>query len=226
MVGLLFGRYIVGGVKKMIFGFMPKGTRMTAAQSLAYRFRRLILIAGIIFTVAGIVWAVLPYLNDFFDRYFEFDFYGLMGTVLVFVPVYGINVVLIVGMVLLGQWAFLRPGKGWVVRMTTVGRPLRSSVIAAGMIAMLLTTGLIALLLELLNWWEPVVEGEGNWARVAIWGAMLIMWGIWTWIFFVYWKQGDRYTQLGKMIHGLLAGTAIETIVAVPARAYMGRTPA
>lgn len=107
--------------------------------------------------------------------------------------------------------------------MTTVGRPLRSSVIAAGMIAMLLTTGLIALLLELLNWWEPVVEGEGNWARVAIWGAMLIMWGIWTWIFFVYWKQGDRYTQLGKMIRGLLAGTAIETIVAVPVHIWAAR---
>ncbi|HEG42507.1 MAG TPA: hypothetical protein ENH94_00510 [Phycisphaerales bacterium] len=203
---------------------------MTNSQTLAYRLRKLILISGIVFTIAGIIWAVLPFFNEFFKEKFDFEFVGLVSTVLVINPVvgdsellYGINLLVILGLLLLGQWAFLRPGKGWTKRMLTVGKPLRSSVIAAGVVAMLLTTGLIALLLELPNWWQEIVNADNTWGTFGIFASMLAIWGIWTWIFFVYWRQGDRYTQLGKMIRGLVAGSILETIIAVPVHIWATR---
>jgi hypothetical protein len=180
--------------------------------------RHIILVVGILFTITGITWAVLPLSFD------AQDFAGLWGTVLVIndnsILIYGINVVIVLGLLLLAQWAFLRPGKGWTVRMATKGRPLNSSIISAGVIAMLLTVGFIALLLEFLNWWEDIIVAESYWNAICVWTTMLIIWGIWTWIFFIYWRQGDRYTQLGRMIRGLVAGSILETIVAVPVHVW------
>ena len=197
---------------------------MTKAQKKASRLRYVILIVGILFTIAGITWAILPFIFDLENCA------GLFGTVLIINQLasdselaYGINVAIVLGLVLLAQWAFLRPGKGWTVRMSTVGRPLKTSVISAGVIAMLLTVGFIALLLELPNWWEGIMSAESYWPSICVWGAMLIIWGIWTWIFFVYWKQGDRYTQLGKMIRGLVAGSVLETVIAVPVHVWAAR---
>lgn len=201
---------------------------MTKNQQTAYRLRHIILVAGILFTTAGIIWTLLPF---FFSLE---DFAGLFGTVLIFNPlaaesglIYGINVVVVLGIILLAQWAFLRPGKGWTVRMSTVGRPLKTSIFAASLMAMLLTTGLIALLLELPDWWQPLLASDDNdfstYSALVIWAVMLVVWGVWAWIFFVYWRQGDRYTQLGKMIRGLVAGSILETIIAVPVHVWATR---
>lgn len=203
---------------------------MTSAQSVGYRLRRVILIVGVVFTMAGIVWCLLPFFNDFFEDYIEFDFAGLIGTVLVVNPLvadsdlgYGINFVVVVGLLLVSQWMFLRPGKGWSVRMVSEGRPLKSSVIAAGVMAMLLTVGLVACLLELPNWWENILDGDDWGGTIGVGVSMLAVWGFWTWVFFVYWRQGDRYTQLGRMIRGLVAGSILETIVAVPVHIWATR---
>lgn len=197
---------------------------MTKAQTIACRLRHIILVVGILFTVAGIIWAILPLLSN------AEDFAGLLGTVLIINILagdselaYGINVVIVVGLLLLAQWAFLRPGKGWTIRMVTVGRPLKSSIFAAGVIAMLLTVGFVALLLELPNWWEGIMGVDNYWGMICVWIAMLIIWGIWSLIFFVYWRQGDRYTQLGRMIRGLVAGSILETIIAVPVHIWATR---
>ena len=107
--------------------------------------------------------------------------------------------------------------------MVTVGRPLKTSIFAAGVIAMLLTVGFVALLLELPNWWEGIMSAESYWGIICVWITMLIIWGIWSWIFFVYWRQGDRYTQLGRMIRGLVAGSILETIIAVPVHIWATR---
>ena len=197
---------------------------MTKAQKIAYRLRHIILVAGILFTIAGIIWAILPLLSN------NDDFAGLFGTVFIIHQLatdselaYDINVVIVLGLLLFAQWAFLRPGKGWKVRMATVGRPLKTSVFAAGVIAMLLTVGFVALLLELPNWWEGIMEVESYWGIACVWITMLIIWGIWFCIFFVYWRQGDRYTQLGKMIRGLVAGSILEIIIAVPVHIWATR---
>ena len=122
------------------------------------------------------------------------------------------------GLALLGQWGFLRPRRGWTVQLATTGRPLRSAVIVAASMAMLLTVGLIALVLEMPDWWEPILEPSRG--VIGVWAAMLVLWVIWAWVFFVYWRQGDRYTQLGKMIRGLVAGSLLEGFVAIPVHVW------
>lgn len=199
---------------------------MTKAQKIACRLRHIILVVGILFTIAGIIWAILP-------LFFSIEnFAGLFGTILIYHPFatenefYGINVVVVLGLLLLAQWAFLRPGKGWTIRMATVGRPLKTSIFAAGLMAMLLTAGVITLLLEFPNWWETIMdndEGLNGYIPLVILAVLLTVWAIWTWIFFVYWRQGDRYTQLGKMIRGLVAGSILETIIAVPVHIWATR---
>jgi hypothetical protein len=201
---------------------------MTKTQAIAYRLRHIILVVGILFTIAGIIWAILPLLFN------VENFAGLFGTVLIVNNLaqeselfYIINVVVVLGVILLTQWAFLRPGKGWTIRMATVGKPLKTSVFAAGLMAALLTTGFITFLLEFPNWWERFMgNADDGWhplRPIAVWSVILVIWGIWTWIFFIYWRQGDRYTQLGKMIRGLVAGSILKTIIAVPVHIWATR---
>ena len=66
-------------------------------------------------------------------------------------PLGSVNLAFVLGLLLLTYWAFLRPGRVWTIRVTTATCPMRSTVIVAGGIAAMLTTGLIALVLELLN---------------------------------------------------------------------------
>jgi hypothetical protein len=201
---------------------------MTKAQEKAYRLRHIILILGILFTIAGIVWAFLPFWSG------VDDFAGLFGTVLIINPLaqdselfYCINVIFVFGIILLAQWAFLRPNRGWTIQTATVGKPLKTSVFAAALMATLLTTGFITFLLELPDWWEPILgnddDGWNNISSIIILTVMLFIWCVWSWIFFVYWRQGDRYTQLGKMIRGLVAGSVLETIIAVPVHIWATR---
>lgn len=189
---------------------------MTSAQEKAYKLRHLILIVGIVFTLGGFAWFIFGS--------------GLLGTVLVINEVvannrilYIINAIIVIGVILLLQWLFLRPGENWKVRLLTEGRPLKSSVFAAGVMSMLLTTGMISLLLEFPNWWEKIMEADSLLIIASVYGTMLIIWGIWAWIFFIYWKQGDRYTQSGKMIRGLVAGSILEIMIAVPVQIWATR---
>jgi hypothetical protein len=121
------------------------------------------------------------------------------------------------GLLLLAQWVFLRPGRAWTARVATRARPLRSAVIVAAAMAMLLTVGFLALLLELPDWWEGILDnGSSWWTRSGVWTAAAILWAGWAWVFFVYWRQGDRYTQLGRMVRGLVVGSLLEACVAIP----------
>lgn len=201
---------------------------MTSAQEKAYKLRHFILVVGIVFTLAGLVWILLPIFYGINNS--EFRSMGILGTVLALNKVVSddalllaISTIIVIGIILLLQWAFLRPAKNWKVRLTTEGMPLKSSVFAAGVMAMLLTTGLISLLLELPDWWQGLMEADSFLIIASIYGTMLIIWGIWAWIFFVYWKQGDRYTQSGKMIRGLVAGSILEIMVAVPVHIWATR---
>jgi hypothetical protein len=208
---------------------------MTRWQNRAYRFRRLILIAGILYTLLALGWMTIPYWGEavFGDNPFGPDsiYAGLYGTPLGAGELgielgeagYAVNLVLVVGLLLLAQWAFLRPGNGFVVRLADQGRPLKSAVIAAAVMSALLTTGLISLLMELPNWWQPTMEAHDGWGIGYIWAGMLVAWGVWAWVFFIYWRQGDRYTQLGKMIRGLIVGSVLEVFIAVPVHVWAAR---
>lgn len=190
---------------------------MTRSRRRARRIRRVILVAGLVCTACAVGWLILPLFNGLLFE--DFRGAGLLGTPFLMGDPdeweYAINVAFFVGLVLLAQWAFLRPRRGWPAQLAATGRPLRSAVFAAAAMGMLLTVGLVAILLEMIDWWEPIFEG-GVPSLLAFWGAMLLIWGVWAWIFFVYWRQGDRYTQLGKVLRGLIAGSLVEAFVAVP----------
>jgi len=207
---------------------------MTRGQNRAYRLRKLILIAGILYTLAALAWMTIPFWGKavFGDEPFGSDsiYAGLMGTPLSSGMLLGleqlgyvIDLVFTIGLVLIAQWAFLRPGRGFTVRLAEQGRPLKSAVIAAALMAALLTTGLISLLMELPNWWQPTLEAHDGWGIGYIWAGMLVVWGVWAAVFFIYWRQGDRYTQTGKMIRGLIVGSVLEIFIAVPVHIWAVR---
>lgn len=187
---------------------------------------------AIVYTLAAVVWLLLPLVWDsFFNKPPEFVPVGLGGTPLtagrssfgarLSLFAYAISVFVFLGIVFAAQWAFLRPRPGWITRLATEGRPLRTSILAAAAMAMLLTTGFVAILFELPNWWEPLIDS--NVGLAGIWAGMLIVWAIWAWIFAVYWKQGDRYTQLGRVIRALITGSLLEALVAIPVHIVVTR---
>ena len=212
---------------------------MTKAKLTARRFRWVLLVLGIGYTLLALVWMLVPYASEYLDA----NYAGLFGTPLspwedISEWGYAVNLVLVVGLILLAQWAFLRPGRVWTARLTVKGRPLKSAVIAAAALAMLLTIGAFALLLDLAGhlgfpdtWgWlmnddstrTASASGEPEWG-LWFWLLVLGVWAFWAWVFFVYWRQGDRYTQLGRMIRALIAGSLVEAFVAIPAHIWTSR---
>ena len=124
---------------------------------------------------------------------------------------------LLLGLLLLLQWCFLRPRRKWIVHLTEVGRPMKTSLITAGFMAMLLTIGLAATLMELIDIWTQIAQRR--WTVYIFWTVMTVLWGAWGGVFYVYWREGDRYTQMGRMVRGLLAGSVLELLVATPVQA-------
>ncbi len=200
---------------------------MTRAGRSAFRFRRGLLIAGLIFELCAVAWAFAPYVLWLFNV--DWNAAGFLGTPL-FVPessetLYLCSSLLVVGLLLISQGIFLRPGRLLAIRLTDRGRPLRGSVIVAAAMAMFLTVGAFALIAEGFGWWGRLLERKDNWSTgttlPAIWIGMAVIWAIWAWVFFNYWKNGDRYTQLGRMLRALIAGSLLEAIVAAPVQAYV-----
>jgi len=205
---------------------------MTRAKEKAYRFRRVILIAGIFYLLAAIAWAILP-LTPIFDKCDaekSFCPMGLLETPLT--PggasgegAYAAGVLALIGSLLLAQWMFVRPRGAWVARLASQGKPLKSAIIAAAAMAMLLTLGVFSLVCELVahERWEFWMDKgfDSSWPMLYL--AMLAVWIVWVLIFAVYWRQGDRYTQLGRMIRALVAGSFLEAFVAVPVHVAVRR---
>ena len=161
-------------------------------------------------------------------------FAGLLGTPLTISPLvdtragYTVIVSLVLGLLMVAQWAFLRPGPHLAARLTLSGRPLRGAILAAGFMAMLLSVGFGALVLEVPDQWKSLGLSDGYNSRSmpVAFGLCVGMgsgWLAWTIVFYIYWRQGDRYTQLGKMIRGLVAGSLLETLVAVPVHIWAVR---
>lgn len=132
------------------------------------------------------------------------------------------NNAIVLGFMLILQWMLLRPGRRWTARMAKVGRPLKSSVIAGAFAAMLLTVGAIAIVMELPNWWEDFIMGNEV-GFYGCWVGMALLWLIWGVVFWVYWKEGDRYSWLARLTRGLIAGSVLEFAVAVPVHIWATR---
>lgn len=207
---------------------------MTRAQSSAKRTRRLLLFGAILYSALCVTWLFAPfYLGQLFGG--EFPGAGLYYTPLAPAElserIYAVTAVGFIAAVLLAQWAFLRPSRTFAARLTQDGRPMKSAVIAAAAMAMLLTVGVFAAALEVPDCWEAALYSQqpsgGVQLRLSVlatvFAAMLAIWLVWTWVFFVYWRQGDRYTQLGRMLRALIAGSLLEALVAAPVHAWVVR---
>jgi hypothetical protein len=122
------------------------------------------------------------------------------------------------GVFLLTQWFFLGPRGSFRLQLNHVGRPLRLSVIIAALMAALLTIGLLALVAELCGIWQTVAladrpEHPRYWPVLL---ALALAWGLWAVVFFIYWRRGDRATQLSRMLRGLMGGSILELLIAAP----------
>ncbi len=197
---------------------------MTKAQSIAYKLRWLILIAGLGCLATWLWFVLIPFWHN------DPSFVIFPVPLLVFMPHdwpfqhemsnYAIDVALFLGLFLVTQWLFLRPRRGWQPQLVAVSRPMKSAMVAAAFVAMLLSVGLVATLLELPNLWSRIYDGPSLGYYYAVCGTMALMWAVWFLIFFIYWKQGDRYTQLGHMIRALIAGSFLEGFVATGVYAW------
>ena len=128
-----------------------------------------------------------------------------------------IDGLLFTGILLLLQWFLLRPKSNWHIRLSQTGRPFKSAVIAASFFAAILTFGAVATILELPDLWGNTLTQYFNFYTLQI--PLAITWLFWTIIFYSYWRKGDRYTQLTRMIRGLIAGSILELLVAAPVQA-------
>jgi hypothetical protein len=136
---------------------------------------------------------------------------------------------------LLSQWLFLRPRGRLRLEAIGGGRLTKASAVAAGMIAMLLTIGLLATLMEIPDWWRRITlvhyqlvaaEAGHNFRQnyAIVWIVMLVIWGAWAAAFYAYGKSLDRFTALSRIMRGLVAGTILEMLVAAPVHAWVIKT--
>jgi hypothetical protein len=121
------------------------------------------------------------------------------------------HVALFFGVLLLSQWLFLRPRRGWSVRLSETARPMRTAVPAAAVMAMMLSLAWIATLLEWIGLWDEAVDGD-RWRVFPL--GVWIAWLLWAAVFFAYWRKGTRFEQLRKMAKGLIVGSVLELFVA------------
>ena len=97
---------------------------------------------------------------------------------------------------------------------TAAALPLRRRSADAEPSAPLAGMLLAAVLAALLVVADQLIE---TWAN----GHLLLVWvALWTVAFFIYWRQTDRFSQLGTMIHGLIVGSILELFVAIGVYAW------
>ena len=115
-------------------------------------------------------------------------------------------------------WLFLRPQRSWAIELAQTGRPLKTSVFLAAGMAMALTVGAVLMAMDVLGLFEPGgalrdMDEDTGWP--LFWLLVGSAWFFWGAMFFAYWRLGDRYTQLRRMAHRLMAGSLLQLLVAI-----------
>lgn len=194
---------------------------MTRAQKTAFRLRWFLLVLWILCFACGVFWVIAGTLFEKFGL-------GLIGTpsaaalgpLLLLFEMFGeleflesvLCVILYLGFFLMTQWLFLRPRRIWKMKLEPTGRPMKSAAIGVGFAVMLLSVGLFYSVFDLIS---PVGESKGI-GKFMFLLIPVVLWCFWSVIFCVYWRQGDYYTQVSRVIRGLIAGSVLELFVAVP----------
>ena len=185
----------------------------------AYKFRHVLLTLAILATLAAIAISLSPLfrmersiaviLEPFFtiENLFIFKYFKLSDVAQLI-----IHVCLIWAFIFFAMWWFLAPRRNWLKIMSTPATPMKRAICIASLLSTMLSLGIFWLIIELCDA-EP--DASTITFSVVSYGSFLLIWGIWAFIFYKYWRQGDRYTQLGKMTRGLFAGSIAESIVSV-----------
>lgn len=126
-----------------------------------------------------------------------------------------------IGLFVMTQWLFLSPRQMWKIKVKPSGRPMKRAAVGAAFAVTLLSIGILYSVFDLFG--EKVVIDMGSPSeatpailRFAFLLIPLALWCFWSVIFCVYWRQSDSYTWAGRVIRGLIAGSVLELIVAVP----------
>jgi hypothetical protein len=104
-------------------------------------------------------------------------------------------------------------------------------MIGAGFIAMLLTTGAVATILEMLNAWPSLFDWKLNLGSLTIQGfycfliGMALAWMLWAVIFYLYFRDADQHTAVARMTRALIAGTILELLISIPTYVKSVQTP-
>ena len=125
---------------------------------------------------------------------------------------------------LLSQWFFLMPRGSWRITVANDEPLPKRNAIAAGLIGMLVSIGLLATLMEIPDWWLKLTTEKGLNSTQhygVVWVVMLIVWATWSIVFYSYWRSLDRYTGMRRVFRWLLAGTIVELVIAAPAHAWI-----
>ncbi|MGC8624587.1 MAG: hypothetical protein ACP5VQ_04920 [Phycisphaerae bacterium] len=213
---------------------------MSHYQRVAGKIRWWLLVAVLICWLAGIFWVfniAWPHWRVFSNKgnhqemAYGWGLQGVMGLEWQSEWSYLLFAGTVAGLFFVSQWFFLRPSRGWRIRLDDNGRPLRLSVWIGGLMAALLSLGLLATAAELIGVWDKLmvvhhvnaVRGPEMryWPALA---ALAALWALWALVFFLYWYHGDRGTQLGRMLRGLFAGSILELLVAAPVHVMILRS--
>ena len=195
---------------------------MTQAQKIACRLRWVLLVLWILCFAGGCLFVFGVICKA-----------GIMGTpsMAVFGPFYPsdgnvdklvyVFSLIYTGLFVLTQWLFLSPRQMWKIKVKPSGRPMKRAAVGAAFAVTLLSIGLLYSVMDLFSDKAVVDMGSPSEAKPALlrYAFLLIplaLWCFWSVIFCVYWRQSDSYTWAGRVIRGLIAGSVLELIVAVP----------
>jgi hypothetical protein len=128
----------------------------------------------------------------------------------------------------LSQLAFVLPALRTHVRMERGrGRPLWKTLLAAGLVAGMLTVGLFYTLGEAFRWWGDweawpwqLAEQRGWHVGIAggaiFWAQVLVGWAFWTAVLWFATRRADPKRLHNRLAIVLLGGTILEVLITVP----------
>lgn len=106
------------------------------------------------------------------------------------------------------QVLFIRPGPGWAAALLKGGRPHMLRVVAAAFVAAGLTTGFVAMVLELAGCWSQL-KGEplafdGFVFKPSFWIALPVLlgsWVFWSGLLAWCWRGDDRFMHMTRFLY-------------------------
>jgi len=115
------------------------------------------------------------------------------------------------------QLLFLAPRRHWPIRLAERGRPMKLSILWGAAAGGLLSLGMLATILECPDWWHDLKDIIDQKLLYIALGT----WAVWSIIFYAYWRGGDRYGQLGRLVRWLLGGSVLELLASTFVQAFI-----